>query len=62
METADKKCSLCGKLIVIAEKRSLFAHAGEWLAEDVWKDSGEMCDLCLENRGRLALMYMRDKN
>ena len=61
MASAEKKCCLCGKLIEAAGK-NLFAHAGEWLAEDIWNDSGELCNLCLENRGRLAMMYLHDKN
>jgi hypothetical protein len=55
MLNETKKCVLCGK-VVEEEKSSLFAAAGEWLSEDVWKDSGELCELCLENRGRLAMM------
>jgi hypothetical protein len=61
MLNESKECALCGK-VVEAEKISLFAAAGEWLSEDVWKDSGELCNLCLENRGRLAMMYLHDRN
>ncbi len=61
MERAEKKCRLCGKLKETVEK-TLFAHAGEWLAEETWNDSGELCNQCLENRGRLAMMYLHDKN
>jgi len=52
---------LCGK-IVDEEQSSLFAEAGEWLSDDIWKDRGELCKQCLENRGRLAMMYLHDKN
>lgn len=52
---------LCGK-IVDEENSSLFAEAGEWLSEAVWKDSGELCNQCLDNRGRLAMMYLHDRN
>lgn len=61
MEKAEKKCRLCGRATAF-EGKSLFADAGEWLAEDLWHDSGELCNLCLENRGRLAMMYLHDKN
>jgi len=56
-----ERCTLCGK-VVEEEKSSLFATAGQWLSEDVWKDSGELCNQCLENRGRLAMMYLHDRN
>jgi hypothetical protein len=62
MESDEKRCALCGKLIDPSEAGSPFVNAGEWLAEDVWNDSGELCNLCLENRGRLAMMYLHDKN
>ena len=61
MLNEPKECTLCGK-VVEAEKNSLFSAAGGWLSEDVWKDSGELCNLCLENRGRLAMMYLHDRN
>lgn len=57
----QKSCMLCGK-IVDEKNSSLFAEAGEWLSEAVWKDSGELCNQCLENRGRLAMMYLHDRN
>jgi hypothetical protein len=41
---------------------SVFAEAGEWLAEEVWKDAGHLCPRCLENRGRLAMMYLHEYN
>lgn len=61
MKSDEKKCRLCGELIENAEK-NLLAEAGEWLAEEIWNDNGEMCNQCLENRGRLAMMYLHDKN
>ena len=61
MESESKGCTLCGKTVE-AEKDSLFVGAGEWLSEEVWKDSGELCNQCLENRGRLAMMYLHDRN
>jgi len=61
MVNESKMCTLCGKAVE-KEKSSLFAVAGEWLSEDVWKDNGELCNQCLENRGRLAMMYLHDRN
>jgi len=61
MMNEPKQCTLCGK-VVAEEKSSLFAAAGQWLSEDVWKDSGDLCNECLENRGRLAMMYLHDRN
>ncbi len=56
------KCAICaGDLDAVAEEND-FARAGEWLAEDVWQDSGSLCSRCLENRGRLALMYLHEFN
>lgn len=61
MGSETKECSLCGKAVEAA-KESLFADAGEWLSDAVWQDSGELCRQCLENRGRLAMMYLHDRN
>lgn len=61
MASAKVKCCLCGRLIEVGEK-NLFAQAGELLAEDVWNDSGELCNQCLESRGKLAMMYLHDRN
>jgi len=33
---------------------------GAFLAKEMYADAGELCPRCLENRGRLAMMYMRD--
>lgn len=57
-----KNCALCGAQIGKPDSGSPFIQAGEWLAEDVWKDSGTLCGMCLENRGRLAMMYLHDRN
>jgi len=53
-----KNCSLCNKEFDENQAaRSVYAEAGEWLAGEVWQDSGELCPLCLENRARLVMMY-----
>lgn len=57
-----KNCSMCGKEFDEAAAHSLYAEAGEWLAEEVWKDAGELCPLCLENRARLVMMYGHEIN
>lgn len=60
--TTDRntKCSLCGESIDHAGKESDFTEAGRWLAEHHWQDIGTVCCLCLENRGRLAMMYLNE--
>ena len=55
-------CSICRLQFDPAEASSLFAEAGEWLAEEVWKDAGQLCPRCLENRAKLAMMYLHEHN
>jgi hypothetical protein len=55
-------CAVCGKEIDAADEGNEFTEAGEWLAEDVWQDKGSLCVRCLENRGRLAMMYLHEYN
>ena len=58
-----KQCSICrAEYDENAELSSVFHEAGEWLAEEVWKDGGELCPQCLENRAQLAMMYAHDCN
>jgi len=57
-----KSCAMCGKEFDETADRSLYAEAGEWLAGEVWKDAGELCPLCLENRARLVMMYGHEYN
>lgn len=56
------KCAICGGNLESAAGTTPFAAAGAWLAEDVWGDSGCLCFQCLENRGRLAMMYLHEHN
>jgi len=56
------KCAICAGVIDDSVEESEFARAGEWLAEDLWKDKGSLCVRCLENRGRLAMMYLHELN
>ena len=57
-----KTCTICGEEFEPAEVLSEFAQAGAWLAEEVWRDAGELCPRCLENRGMLAMMYCHEYN
>ena len=60
-EEEKRVCVICRKEFTPADAaKSAFAEAGEWLAEEVWKDAGELCPRCLENRGRLAMMYLHE--
>jgi hypothetical protein len=58
----EGKCAICGGEMSDDTRENEFAEAGEWLAEDVWKDKGSLCIRCLENRGRLAMMYLHEFN
>jgi hypothetical protein len=61
-EEEQRECAICGGRFDPAAHRTAFAEAGEWLAEEVWHDAGELCPRCLENRGRLAMMYLHEHN
>jgi len=53
---------MCKKDYDESAAHSPYAEAGEWLAGEIWKDAGELCHLCLENRARLVMMYDRQYN
>lgn len=55
-----KVCRICTAAFEEAAAPSPFVEAGEWLAGEVWKDAGELCPRCLENRGKLAMMYLHE--
>lgn len=57
-----KNCTICGVEYEETAAGSVFVEAGEWLAAEVWKDAGELCPQCLENRARLVMMYHHDYN
>lgn len=57
-----KTCTMCKKEYDENAPHSEYAAAGEWLAGAVWKDAGELCPLCLENRARLVMMYGHEIN
>jgi hypothetical protein len=57
-----KICTICNNEYDENEPRSLYGEAGEWLAQEVWEDSGELCQSCLENRARLTMMYYHEMN
>ena len=54
-------CSVCKEEFSQEAEASLFGEAGQWLASEIWHDAGELCPRCLENRARLALMYIIDR-
>ena len=58
--SAIRTCTICGADFDPATPSSLYAEAGEWLAAEVWRDAGELCPLCRENRARLAMMYCQE--
>ncbi len=55
-------CAICRSAFVAEGEQSVYAEAGEWLAEEVWQDAGTLCPRCLENRARLAMMYLHEMN
>ncbi len=57
-----KVCAICSGEIEEPNQKSVFAEAGEWLAEEVWRDAGELCPRCLESRATLVMMYGHDLN
>jgi hypothetical protein len=57
-----KVCGICKEEFEEGEEMTLFAEAGEWLAAEVWRDAGLLCPRCLENRARLAMMYLHEHN
>ncbi len=56
------KCAICRAEFTAGDAQSVFVEAGEWLAEEVWQDAGKLCPQCLENRARLAMMYLHEHN
>lgn len=57
-----KQCTMCKTEFDERVDRSLYAEAGEWLANEVWDDAGQLCPQCLENRARLVMMYHHEYN
>ncbi|TYO98998.1 hypothetical protein EDC39_104122 [Geothermobacter ehrlichii] len=56
-----KTCAVCGERFhETAEATDPAAEMGAFLAREVYADAGRLCLKCLANRGRLALMYMRE--
>jgi hypothetical protein len=56
-----KECAICGASFEEAAASSVFGEAGQWLSAEVWQDDGTLCPACLENRARLAMMYLVDR-
>lgn len=57
----NKICTVCRQEFVPAATGTLFEEAGEWLSAEFWEDAGTLCPRCLENRARLAMMYIIDR-
>jgi hypothetical protein len=57
-----KTCTMCKMDFDENAATSEYAQAGEWLAGEVWQDTGKLCPVCLENRARLAMMYCHEYN
>jgi len=56
-----KNCRLCQKPFDPTETSNVPAvEAGLVLAREQYHDEGEVCLNCLDGRGRLAMMYIRD--
>jgi hypothetical protein len=56
-----KTCTICSSSYDENIPPSVFIEAGEWLSEKFWRDAGELCPQCLENRAKLAMMYLIDR-
>ncbi len=56
-----KTCTICSSNYDENISPSIFAEAGEWLSAEFWRDSGKLCPQCLENRAKLAMMYLIDR-
>ena len=62
MGSEEKRiCTICRKEFTPGDNRSVFEEAGEWLAAELWDDAGRLCPQCLENRAKLAMMYIIDR-
>jgi hypothetical protein len=61
VKSEKKSCSICGNWFDESKDRTIFGEAGDWLSEEFWKDSGELCVPCLESRAKLAMMYLIDR-
>jgi hypothetical protein len=57
-----KVCTICTGEFDDKSPDSVYGEAGEWLAEEVWRDAGELCPRCLESRAHLVMMYGHDVN
>jgi hypothetical protein len=53
---------MCGVDCTASAGDPVFVEAGKWLAEEIWNDGGLLCQQCLENRARLAMMYLNEHN
>ncbi|WP_298273114.1 hypothetical protein [Geobacter sp.] len=61
MGEEKKICGVCGAAFTPGTPCTPLEEAGEWLSAEFWADAGRLCPPCLENRARLALMYIIDR-
>jgi len=61
MENETKTCAVCGGEFTPGQERTPYEEAGEWLAAELWNDAGLLCPQCLDNRAKLAMMYVIDR-
>lgn len=53
-----KDCSICGQFFDPEQKPlSPDQEAGAFLAAELYNDVGQLCLVCLGNRGKLGMMY-----
>jgi hypothetical protein len=56
-----KACKVCGKPFdPEAPAGDPAQEAGVFLARELYGDVGDLCPLCLANRGTLGMMYCRE--
>jgi len=54
-------CRLCGQPFDPQQQPSTPAQeTGAFLAREMYGDAGVLCLQCLQNRGELAMMYMKE--
>lgn len=56
-----KTCAVCGGEFTPGQECTPYEEAGEWLAAELWNDAGTLCPQCLDNRAKLAMMYVIDR-
>lgn len=56
-----KHCTVCNaEFDPEAKLEGAAAEMGDFFAKEIYADKGELCPLCLANRGQLAMMFYRE--